>query len=84
MSINVDIAANKIYLNCYQCHNWVLSFDQFSQFATELEADTYYTGAMTYLDNNDYAGYTRYTQSMAAQYSTAAAGVPSSFSIYWR
>lgn len=84
MSINVDMNAGKVYLSCYLCHNWSLSFEQYYEFATELEFDTYFTGAMTYMDNGDYNGYVAYTKQMAAQYATQAASIPASFSIYWK
>lgn len=84
VNISVNMEASTIALSCYKCHNWVLSFDQYSEFATELENDTYFTGAMTYMDNGDLAGYTSYTQQMAAQYNAAADSIPSSFSIYWK
>lgn len=72
-----------VTLKCYRCHNWKLTYSQYSAFASALEADTYFQGALPYMENGDLDGYMSYTQSMLGQYNNLAGQVPASYSTYW-
>lgn len=72
-----------ITLKCYQCHNWKLTYSQYSAFATALGNDTYFQGSLPYMEAGDLNGYMSYTQSMLGQYNSWVAQIPASYSTYW-
>ncbi len=72
-----------ITFSCYRCHNWKLTYNQFLDFANEMDNDTYFNRSLTYLDNADLNGYMTYTQSQLGNYNTLVSQIPASFSTYW-
>lgn len=72
-----------VTLKCYQCHNWKLTYSQYSAFATAMGNDAYVLGSMPYMDSGDLNGYMSYTQSMLGQYNSWVAQIPASYATYW-
>jgi hypothetical protein len=86
IKVNTGVATGTpgfVTLKCYQCHNWKLTYSQYSAFATALGDDTYFQGSLPYMEAGDLNGYMSYTQSMLGQYNSWVAQIPSSYATYW-
>lgn len=76
-------SAGFVTLKCYHCHNWNLTYSQYSAFASALSKDGYYQGSLTYLQSGDLNGYMAYTQAQLAQYNSWVGQIPASYSTSW-
>lgn len=91
ISFQFQTTPGYVIVNCTTCRhqNWRLpmttSNDQYTAFQTAYNAymQVYTDGSDPYVNAEDIAGFTSYTEKMIAQYSAMFSQIPAAYSVYW-